>query len=203
MKNFVHAGKLVLLDLASTILFLVIFLLTRHIPLAVGLGMALGVAQIGLQLWRHKPIETMEWLSLFLVLASGGATLVTDNPRFVLFKPSLIYIIVGIVMLKPGWINRYMPPLAKAVVPDIAVIVGFLWAALMFISAAVNAVVALQYDVVTWASFMPAYGIVSKLALFLGGFATMRHIGRNRVRAMPAEERDALMAAAGSVSAAR
>jgi intracellular septation protein A len=197
MKNFIHAGKLLLLDMSSTILFLVLFLLTRNIALSVGLGMALGSMQIALQLWRRKPIDTMEWLSLFLVLASGAATLATNNPRFVMFKPSLIYAIVGVVMLKKGWINRYLPPLAKAVVPDIAVIVGFLWAALMFLSAAVNAFVALRYDVVTWASFMPVYGILSKVALFLGGFAAMRHIGRNRVRALPAPQRDALLAAAG------
>ena len=41
-------------------------------------------------------------------------------------KPSLIYILVGVVMLKPGWMNRYLPPIGKAVVPDVAVIFGFL-----------------------------------------------------------------------------
>jgi intracellular septation protein len=47
MRNFLQAGKLLLLDMASTILFLVVFLLTHDIPLAVGLGIALGLAQIG------------------------------------------------------------------------------------------------------------------------------------------------------------
>src|SRR6516162_4827620 len=122
MRNFLFAAKLLVLDLASTILFLIAYLLTQNIPLAV----ALGIAQISVQLARRKPIDTMEWLSLFLVVTSGTAALLTDNPRFVMFKPSVIYVIVGIVMLKPGWMNRYLPPLAKAVVPDIAVIVGFL-----------------------------------------------------------------------------
>ena len=126
MRNFLFAAKLLVLDLASTILFLIAYLLTQNIPLAVALGITLGIAQIGLQFARRKPIGRMEWLSLFLVVTSGTATLLTDNPRFVMFKPSVIYVIVGIVMLKPGWMNRYLPPLAKAVVPDIAVIVGFL-----------------------------------------------------------------------------
>jgi hypothetical protein len=114
-----------------------------------------------------------------------------------MFKPSLIYVIVGVVMLKPGWINRYLPPLAKAVVPDIAVIVGFLWAGLMFASAAVNVFVAFNFSVVTWAWFMPLFGIVSKFVLFLISFAAMRGIGRRRLRAMPNDARDALMASAG------
>ncbi|WGS22337.1 MULTISPECIES: hypothetical protein [unclassified Bradyrhizobium] len=40
MKNFLHAAKLLLLDLASTVVFLVIFLLTHNTALAVGLGIA-------------------------------------------------------------------------------------------------------------------------------------------------------------------
>ena len=194
MRNLLHAGRLLLLDMASTIVFLVVFLLTHEVTLSVGVGMALGMAQIGWQFSRKKRIDTMEWLSLFLVVGSGTATLVTNDPRFVMFKPSLIYVIVGLIMLKPGWINRYLPPVAKAVVPDIAVIVGFLWAGLMFVSAAVNALVALNFSVVTWAAFMPVYGIVSKVVLFLAGFAMMRVIGRRRMRSMPAFERDALVA---------
>jgi intracellular septation protein len=197
MRNLLQAGKLLLLDLASTLLFLVVYLVTHNIPLAVGLGIALGVAQIGVQFARRKPIETMEWLSLFLVVASGTAALLTNDPRFVMFKPSVIYAIVGIVMLKPGWINRYLPPLAKAVVPDIAVIVGFLWSALMFASAGVNVFVAFNYSVVTWAWFMPLFGILSKIALFLVSFAMMRFIGRRRYAAMLESEREAFATSAG------
>src|SRR5262250_1695254 len=99
MRDFLNAAKLLLLDLASTFFFLVLFLFTHNIILSVGLGMALGLAQIGTKFVRRKPIDTMEWLSLFLVIAAGTATLLTDEPRFVLFKPSAIYVIVGIVML--------------------------------------------------------------------------------------------------------
>jgi intracellular septation protein A len=155
--------------------------------------MALGLTQIGIQFVRRKPIDTMEWLSLFLVIAAGTAALLTDDPRFVLFKPSVIYVIVGIVMLKPGWLNRYLPEIARAVVPDAAMTVGFAWAGLMFISAAVNAFVALTCSVATWALVMPTFGIVSKSALFLVGFAAMRVIAGRRIRAMPPLERDALL----------
>jgi intracellular septation protein len=133
-------------------------------------------------------------MSLFLVVASGAATLLTNDPRFVMVKPSLIYIVVGVVMLKPGWMNRYLPPIAKAVVPDIAVIFGFVWSGLMFFSAALNVLVALNLSVMTWASFMSAYGVVSKLGLFLIQYAIMRYVGGRRLRAMPALERDGLTA---------
>ena len=194
MRNLFAAAKLLLLDLASTFLFLVVFLLTKNIPLAVALGVALGVGQIGLEFVRRKPIETMQWLSVFLVVGAGTATLLTDDPRFVMVKPSLIYLVVGVVMLKPGWMNRYLPPMAKELVPDIAVIFGFVWAGLMFFSAALNVIVALNFSVVTWASFISVYGVVSKLGLFLIQYATMRAIGIRRKQAMPPPDRDGLTA---------
>ena len=194
MKDLFAAAKLLLLDLASTVFFLVVFLLTKDIPLAVVLGVALGVAQIGWEFIRKRPIDTMQWMSLFLVVGAGTATLITNDPRFVMVKPSLIYLVVGTVMLKPGWMNRYLPPVAKELVPDIAFIFGFVWSGLMFFSAALNLIVALNFSVATWASFMSVYGIVSKFGLFLIQYAAMRYIGRRRVLAMPAIERDGLMA---------
>jgi intracellular septation protein len=186
MKNLFHAGKLLLLDMASTLFFLVVYLTTGNVTLAVVLGMALGAAQIGWQFLRKQPIDTMQWMSLFLVLGAGAATLITNDPRFVMMKPTVIYSIVGIVMLKPGWMNRYLPPVAIEIVPDIAFIFGYVWAGLMFFSAGLNLIVALNTSVATWSVFMSIYGIVSKLALFLIGFATMRTIGVRRRRAQMA-----------------
>jgi intracellular septation protein A len=186
MKNLFEAGKVLLLDMASTFFFLVLFLLTHNIVLSVALGMALGVAQIGWQFARKQPVETMQWMSLFLVLGSGAATLITQDPRFVMVKPSVIYLIVGIVMLRPGWMNRYLPPVAVELVPDIAFIFGFVWAALMFFSAALNLIVALNFSVVTWSASMSIYAIASKAALFLIQYATMRMIGVRRRRARTA-----------------
>jgi intracellular septation protein len=100
----------------------VFYLLTHNLALSIVLGMALGAAQIGWLLARRKPIDTMQWMSLFLVLGAGTVALITDDPRFVMIKPSVIYIIVGVVMLKRGWMNRYLPPIAIELVPDIAVI---------------------------------------------------------------------------------
>ncbi len=187
MRDLFAAAKLLLLDLASTVFFLVVFLLTKNIPLAVALGVALGVAQIGWEFVRKRPIDTMQWMSLFLVVGAGTATLITNDLRFVMLKPSLIYLVVGVVMLKPGWMNRYLPPVAKELVPDLAFIFGFVWSGLMFFSAALNLIVALNFSVVTWASFMSGYGIVSKLGLFLIQYATMRTIGVRRRRAQLAQ----------------
>jgi intracellular septation protein len=190
MKDAFEAGKLLLLDMASTLFFLVLVMLTGNVTLSVIFGMALGVAQIGWQFARKQPVDTMQWMSLFLVLGSGLATLITRDPRFVMVKPSLIYLIVGVVMLKPGWMNRYILPVAVAYVSDIAFIFGYVWSGMMFFSAGLNLIVALNFSVATWATSMSIWAIVSKAALFAICYATMRTIGVRRYRAQMAPAAD-------------
>lgn len=185
MRNLFEASKLLLLDMAATLFFLVLYLLTHNVTLAVVLGMTLGIAQIGWQFARGKPIDTMQWMSLFLVLGAGTVTLLTHDPRFVMIKPSVIYVVAGVVMLKRGWINRYLPPIALELIPDIAIIFGYVWSGLMFFSATLNLIVALNFSVVTWSATMSIWGIASKLVLFLIGYATMRSIAVARRRSRP------------------
>jgi len=182
MKNLLRAGRVLASDLASTILFLVIYLATDNLYVAVGLGMALGVAQIGWALYRRQPIGSLQLLSVVLILVSGTATLFTHDPTFVMLKPSVIYCIVGLVMLRRGWMNRYLPERA-APVADVATAFGYAWAGLMFGSAALNIALALSLDAKTWAAVMSAWGIASKIALFLVQYAVMTAVGKRRAAA--------------------
>ena len=182
MKSLLQSARFLALDMASTLLYLA----TKSIPIAVGAGVVLGVAQIAWEIARKRPIETMQWMSLFLVVASGTAALLTNDARFVLYKASAIYVIIGVVMLKPGWMNRYLPDVAKEIVPDIATIFGFIWSGLMFVSAVVNIWVATHYSFLVWTGFMSAYALVSKLGLFLIQYGAMRFIALRRRRALAA-----------------
>ena len=186
MANLMRSARLLVTDLASTILFLVVLLVTKDLMLAVGLGVGLGVIQIAWMTVRRQPIDTMQWLSIGLVVVSGIATMLTSDPRFVMLKPSVIYCIVGAYMLKPGWMNRYLPPIAVQTVPDIAWIFGFAWAGLMFGSAALNIALAMTLDPISWSAIMSIWGIASKVALFLIQYVTMRTIGVRRGRAAAA-----------------
>ena len=73
-----------------------------------------------------------------------------------------------------------MSATAKALRADVAVVYGFVWASLMIVSAAVNAFVALTCSIATWTFTMAIFGIVSKVAVFLGGYAAMHVIGVRR-----------------------
>lgn len=182
MKNLLQAGRVLAEDLASTILFGVVLVATGNLFLAVGLGMALGVAQIGWALVRRQPLGSLQILSVALILVSGVATFFTQDPTFVMLKPTVIYCIVGLVMLKRGWMNRYLPERAAAVT-DVATIFGYVWAGLMFATAALNIPLALMLDAKTWAAAWTLWGFASKVGLFLIQYWVMNAVGRRRAAA--------------------
>jgi intracellular septation protein len=186
MKSLLQSASFLLLDMASTFFYLAVFLTTKSIPIAAAAGIGLGLAQILWEVRRAKKIETMQWMSLFLVVASALASVITNDARFIMVKPSVIYVIVGVVMLKPGWMNRYLPQRAIELVPDIAFRFGFVWATLMFVSAAVNIVAALNMSVLAWTGFMSTFALGTKIGLFLIQYTTMRFIAVRRHRAAEA-----------------
>ena len=182
MRYFFQAARLLVADLAGTLLFLAAYLLTKNISLSVGLGMALGAGQIGWCLARRKAVDAMAWMSFVLILGSGAASIVTNDPRFVMLKPTVIYCVVGVFMLQPGWMTRYLPPVAHELASDVAFALGYAWSALMFGTAILNVWLVMNVDAAAWASVMAVFGIVSKVLLFLIGFALLMTLSKRRRR---------------------
>ncbi len=160
------AGLMFAGDLASSLIFAGLFATTHSAYLATGVALAFGVGQIAWHLARRSPIDAMQWMSLGLVIVLGGAALLTHDPRFVMVKPTLIYIVVGSAMLKRGWMTRFMPPEVLTWAPGMPVMFGYIWAALMFATAAMNLVLAGYGDPKVWALWLAVFPIASKLALF-------------------------------------
>ena len=183
MKGLWYAGRELVLDFASTLIFLGLYELTHSLPISIGLGIAVAVAQIGWTMARGHKIDALQWVSLALVVSSGTATLVTNNPVFVMLKPTVIYVAIGWAMLQRGWMVRYMPREAMEHVPDLAIAFGYVWAAMMFFSAALNLVLGLTAGVALWGTVMSLWALTSKLGLFAIQYAIMRFIGHRRYHA--------------------
>jgi intracellular septation protein A len=186
VKYLAGAARVLLEDLASTILFFGLYALTHNIALSVSLAIALAAAQIGWRILRRQRVGTMQWVSAIAVAASGTATLVTRNPTFVMLKPTLIYVFVGCAMLQKGWLVRYVPPRAMEFVPDLVIASGYVWAGLMFFSAALNLVLATETSLLVWGGVMATWGTGSKLALVMLQYSYMRFVGRRRYLARTA-----------------
>jgi intracellular septation protein A len=172
-------------DFLSTIVFLVIYLATDNVILATSVAIAGAVGQVIYSRVRGRTLGYMTWASLGLVIVLGGATLFTHDPRFVLAKPAIGHFAIGAIMLKRGWMLRYMPPIVTDTVPEYVTIAGYAWAALMFALGAGVIAVASTGDLKLWAFYVSVVAIGAKVAAFAVQYVAFRILVTNRIRATP------------------
>ncbi|CAN7246876.1 septation protein IspZ [Phenylobacterium sp. LjRoot164] len=179
MSPLVYAARPILIDMAATLVFYVFLAASGDVALATGVGIALGVAQVAVMKLRGRKIAAMQWTALALVVIMGGATLITHDARFVLFKATIVYAAIGAAMLECGWMGRYMPPIAQGRIPESYINgAGYVWAGLMFVSGLLNLGMTLLADPKLTASVMSLWAPGSKLALFAAQYLLFRSVAR-------------------------
>jgi intracellular septation protein len=170
-------------DFLSTIVFLVVYLSTDNVILATGVAIAGAIGQVIWSRYKGQTLGYMTWASLGLVIVLGSATLLTHDPRFVLAKPAIGHVAIGLIMLKRGWMLRYMPPIVSENVPEYVTAAGYAWAALMFVLAAGTVGVAMTGDMKLWTFYVTVVLIGAKLAAFAIQYVAFRILVGNRIRA--------------------
>jgi len=155
-------------DFLSAICFFALYALTHNLYLGVGAGIAVGLAQLARRKLTDRRTEPMQWMSLALVVVLGGATLLFHTPRFVMLKPTIAHLAIAAVMLRRGWMTRYLPPIARQYL-DQSVIdaAGYGWAALQASLAVANVFLALECSFAVWGLFV-SFGNIASTATALG-----------------------------------
>jgi intracellular septation protein A len=175
-----------LTDFLSTIVFLVLYLSTDNVLLATSVAIAGALAQVAYSRLKGKPLGFMTYASLALVIVLGSATLLTNDPRFVLAKPSIAHFAIGAIMLKRGWMLRYVPPIAAETIPEYVTIAGYAWAALMFLLGLGVIAVASTGDIKLWAFYVSVVAIGANVTAFAVQYVAFRVLVTNRLRAIRA-----------------
>ena len=132
---------------------------------------------------KGKQLGFMTWASLALVIVLGSVTLLTHDPRFVLAKPAIAHFAIGAIMLKRGWMLRYMPPIVAETIPEYVTIAGYAWAALMFVLGAGTIAVAMTGDMKLWAIYVSVVAVGAKIAAFAMQYVAFRILVSSRIRA--------------------
>ena len=86
-----QALRQLLSDFLSAILFLVVYAVSGSLFAAAGIAVAAGLAQLARLRLTRRRIEPMQWMSLGLVVVLGGATMLTQSPRFMMIKPTIVH----------------------------------------------------------------------------------------------------------------
>jgi intracellular septation protein len=169
-------------DFLSTIVFLVIYLATDNIVLATSVAITGAIGQVIFSRVRGKPLHVMTWASLALVIVLGGATILTRDPRFVLAKPAIAHFAIGAIMLKRGWMLRYMPPIVVETIPDYITFAGYAWAGLMFVLGTGTIAIAATGNLRLWALYVSVVAVGAKILAFAVQYIAFRIVVINRMR---------------------
>jgi len=177
-----QAFRQVLSDSLSAILFLVVYAVTGSLFAAAGIAVAVGLVQLARLRLTRRGIEPMQWMSLGLVIVLGSATMLTQNPRFMMIKPTIVHFAVATVMLRRGWMIRYLPEIVLRNVPEPTIVAaGYAWAILLAALGLANLFIALRFDFTIWAWFISVGSVGTKLAAFGLQYGVFRTILRQRI----------------------
>jgi len=172
-----------LTDFLSAIVFLVLYLTTGGVALATCVAVAGAVAQVIYSRFKGQPLGFMTYAILAVVIVLGTATLLTNDPRFVLAKPAIGHFAIGAIMLKRGWMLRYMPPIVTDTIPEYVTIAGYAWAVLMFVLGLGTIAAASTGDLKLWAFYVSVVLIGAKVVAFAVQYAAFRWVITTRLRA--------------------
>jgi intracellular septation protein A len=169
-------------DFLSAIIFLVVYLATDNVVLATAVAIAGAVGQVIHARIKGNQLGFMTWASLALVILLGSITLLTHDPRFMLAKPAIAHFAIGVIMLKRGWMLRYMPPIVVETAPDLITIAGYAWAVLMFVLGAGTIAVATTGDLKLWALYVSVVAVGAKIVAFAIQYVVLRVVVTSRIR---------------------
>jgi len=91
-----------LMDFFPIALFFVAFKLAG-IYVATGVAMVATLVQIAWLYFKHGKVEPMQWMSLGIITVFGGATLLTHNDTFIKWKPTILFWLMGSILIVGQW----------------------------------------------------------------------------------------------------
>ncbi len=161
-----------LFDLFPVILFFAAFSLTRDIYLATAVAMAATVGQVAFSWFKHRKVETMQWVSLGLIVVLGGATLLLHDKSFIMWKPTVLYWLMGVGLLVSQAMGKQ--PLKSLMGKQLTLPeavwrrLNLAWVAFFAGMGALNLYVAFTFSEEVWVNFK-LFGGMGLMLLFVLG----------------------------------
>jgi intracellular septation protein len=158
-----------LFDLFPVILFFAAFKL-KGIFVATAVAIVACVLQIGWMLVRRKKVEPMMWASLGIIVVFGGATLLLHNETYIKWKPTILYWLMGTILMAGQLFfrkNAMKAILGKQMsLPEKSWgIVNMSWGIFFALLGCVNLFVAYSFSTDTWVNFK-LFGIMGCIFVF-------------------------------------
>ncbi len=146
-----------LLEFFPILLFFVAYkLYDIYIATAVVIGAT--IVQVAIAWFKYRKVETMQWITLALVIVFGGATIILHDEQYLKWKFSIIEWLFGLAFLsshfigKKTFIERMMS--SNLTLPaNIWQRLNFSWATFFISVGFINVYVMYNYNTDDWVTF--------------------------------------------------
>lgn len=157
-------------DLLPVTLFFAAYKLAG-IFVATGVAIAATFLQIGWAWLRHRKVETMQWISLGVIVVFGGATLLLHDETFIKWKPTVLYwlIAAGLLVSSHAFGKNPMRAVlgAQFSLPEpIWTRLNASWAGFFALMGALNLFVAYRFSTDAWVNFK-LFGFTGLMLIFV------------------------------------
>lgn len=178
-----------LIDFFPIALFFAAFKLWGIYP-ATAVAIAATIVQIAYLRAKHGRVETMQWLSLGVIVLFGGATLLAQSETFIKWKPTVLYWLMGGALIVGRLLGKnFIRTLMQAQVELPAPVWSQLlwgWSGFFITMGALNLWVAYHYDTDTWVNFK-LFGGLGLMLVFI--VAQAIYLARH-IKEVPASSKD-------------
>jgi intracellular septation protein len=163
-----------LADFFPIILFFAAFKFAG-IYVATGVAIVATVAQIAWLRYTRGKVEPIQWVSLAIIVAFGGATIALHDETFIKWKPTILYWVMGATLAAGQLVLR--KNLLKSVMgsqlelPEAAWrAMTWSWISFFALMGAINLWVAFHFDTNTWVNYK-LFGGMGLMVVFVLGQA--------------------------------
>lgn len=159
-----------LFEFFPIILFFIAFKL-YDIYVATAVVIVATILQVAYTWFRYRKVETMQWITLGLILVMGGATILLHDEQFIKWKLSIIEWLFGLAFLGSQFIGK--KPFVERMMSKNLTLPSFVWRRLnlmwgcFFMSVGfINVYVMYHYSTDEWVTFK-TFGVPGLMLLFI------------------------------------
>lgn len=159
-----------LFDLFPIILFFIAFK-AYDIFVATAVAIVATFVQIGWVWLRHRKVDNMMWISLFVIILFGGATLLFQDENFIKWKPTVLYWLFAAVLFISN--SFFQKNLIRMMLEKQIKLPQFVWNKLnlswivfFVFMGCINLYVAYGFSVDTWVTFK-LFGSTALMLIFV------------------------------------